>query len=87
MRHILYCRSVSLARCGLLGQLLPQLDNFSFHFRISGPLANALEVLLNLAGEVESPTSGADGERILDDVAPELVGLSQPMYTLGHVIL
>jgi hypothetical protein len=72
LRPTLHCHPIGLGRSCLFGDLFSQLNDLSFHFRIARPLAHSLEVLLDLAREVEPATSGADGERILHDIASEL---------------
>ena len=55
-------------------QLSSQLQELSFHLGIATSLSDALEGRLNLALEVQAPTSGALRERILHDVTSELAG-------------
>lgn len=53
----------------LIGDLFPQLDNLSFHLSVPAPLADSLEVGLDLAVELQPATTRADREWVLDNVA------------------
>ena len=67
-------------------QLSSQLQELSFHLGVATSLSDALEGGLNLALELQPPTSGALRERILHDVTSELAGASRSALEVPDLV-
>ncbi len=59
-------------RCLLIRNLFPEFDNLPLHLGIATPLPNPLEIGLDLALELQSSTSSAYCEGLLNDIASKL---------------
>jgi hypothetical protein len=65
-------RAIAMEDFVLFGDLPPQLHDLSLHLRIARALADALEVVFDLAFQIESLASRTSLERFLDDIAAKL---------------
>lgn len=54
------------------GDLFSELDDLSFHLGVAAALPHSLKIRLDLAVQLESPTSGAISPWILDYIASKL---------------